>query len=374
MNYPINGFCDENYSSLRAAFEKNFEEDLELGASFAVCKDGKELVDLWGGFKDLKKTSPWQKNTIVTVMSNTKIATLICVLILVDRGRLDLDETVAHYWPEFGQRGKEVITLRQVLCHRAGVPGFDRFVNRETFEDWDLLMREIESIEPWFEPGTVTCYHGLNFGFILGELVRLVSGKGILEFFREEVAERIDADFQIALSDPEDHKRVAEYLWAGELEFPPGSIPDKIFNRHEQGASGIIEDTTVVPAGSGHGNARSLAKIGQVLASGGEVLGQRILSREIVDKVVEEQSYDEDLVLGVVRYGLGVGLHSKEFPAITPTSFHWGGTGGSWLAMDLNSGISAAYAMNRMIVWEKEALMDERQTRFWDALAPFFGC
>ena len=88
MNYPINGFCDENYSSLRAAFEKNFEEDLELGASFTVCKDAKQLVDLWGGFKDLKKTSPWQKNTSVTVMSNTKIATLIWVLSLVDRGRL----------------------------------------------------------------------------------------------------------------------------------------------------------------------------------------------------------------------------------------------------------------------------------------------
>ena len=312
------------------------------------------VVDLWAGTADRKRTRPWVEDTLVQVFSTSKVMVNIAVLMLYDRGLLDLDAPLADYWPEFAQNGKGTITARMVLVHRSGLPGFGRSFGFEEIHDWDLVVGVLERAEPWYEPGTESYYHSMTYGHLLGEVVRRISGLAFDEFFRQEVAEPLGADFHFGLSSAEDQARVAQ-LWYPDPAAAAEVYNDIVMNEIEMGDWVVPSRmAAVMPSASGIGNARSIARICAVVAMGGELDGYRYLSRDTVEEAGSEQSFEEDRLVGWCRYGLGFGLDSEYFPASTPTSMHWGGFGGSLATMDPATGMSVGFAPNRLLVEETE--------------------
>ena len=365
----VHGFCDERFRALEDAFRSNLTSGIDKGASLAVTLHGEPVVDLWGGTRDYGMNEPWEADTLVRVWSTSKVVVMITVLMLVDRGLLDLDAPIARYWPEFAKNGKGAVTARQVLVHRSGLPGFGRSWSWDDAGDWDHMITMLEDAALWYEPGAVSCYHAHTFGYILGEVVRRLSGMPFEQFFREEIAEPLGADFHFALFAPHDRARVA-VPWPPEQPPAIGSAMGvAVMGELATQAEAILPDymATVMPSASGMTNGRALARIGAIVATGGELNGRRYLSPSIIDDAGREQSYAEDELLGWIRCGLGFGLDSAEFPAPTPTTMHWGGFGGSFLTMDPVSGISCGFAQNRMLVsdaWNH----DTRRTAFWRIL------
>lgn len=348
----IHGLCEERYLPVKEAFAENFRQGLETGASLAITEGGRYVLDLWAGYANYRRTRAWEEDTIVMVFSTTKIMTVLCALMLVDRGQLDVDAPVARYWPEFAAGGKEDLPVRYVFAHSAGLPGFDEKIPFEALLDWDRIVGMLARQRPWWEPGTVSGYHVFTLGFLLGELVRRISGRSLGQFFRTEVAERIGADFHIGL--PREHRPRVAGLTATDQrvfeQFEPDSMTRRVFENPPAGdwTSGACQSAEI-PSVNGHGNARSVARVGSVLAMGGELEGVRLLSRATLERAAEEQSYGTDLVLAQpVRLGLGLGLHSDEFPFPNPNTLHWGGYGGSFCMMDMDTGLCCAYAMNHL--------------------------
>jgi CubicO group peptidase (beta-lactamase class C family) len=291
----------------------------------------------------------------------------------VDRGLLDLDAPVAKYWPEFAQAGKEKILVRNILSHTSGLSGFGKIVRAKTLYNWDRIIKILAEQEPWWEPGTQSGYHSITHGYLLGELVRRVTGKTVGTFFREEVAIPLNADFHIGLAEEHDH-RVAELIppdltEMGDLKdigriavkslTNPIVEPKKARDRDWLGAE--------IPASNGQGNARSVARVASLLACGGQVDDIRLLSLETIEKSIEEQIYGIDLVLNnTIRFGLGWGLTSKEMPiSPNPRTFYWGGWGGSVVVMDLDAKLSFAFVMNNMVM---SITGDPRTTKLGEAL------
>ena len=349
----IHGFCDSRFREVEERFAKNFEMGLELGASFAATVDGEYVIDLWGGYANEAGTAPWEKDTITNVYSTTKVMTALCVLILVERGRLDLDAPVARYWPEFSQGGKDRIPVRWILSHSSGLSGFGEPLPLEALYDWERIVGVLERQAPWWEPGTRSGYHAVTFGYLLGELVRRITGKTLGAFFRDEVAAPLGADFHIGLP-VEFEGRVAEMTKLSQAL--PGPIdPDSIAGRtflnppFTPGYSDRAWRSAEIPASNGQGNARSVARVGSLLACGGGLDGHFALSKATVLRALEKQIENKDLVLGIpIRWGLGFGLANEAVPFLSPRSFYWAGLGGSWVEMDLDTKSCFSYVMNRL--------------------------
>lgn len=462
----IQGLCIPQFEAVKDAFSKNFEEGMEVGASFAAMINGKYVVDIWGGYKDINKTQPWEKDTICNVYSTTKVPTVLCTMMCVDRGLLDLDEKVAKYWPEFAQYGKENIIVRQLLSHTSGLAGIEEPIPSSAWYDWDKITRLLAAQKPWWEPGTKSGYHSATHGFLLGELVKRVTGKSLGTFFKEEIADRLKIDFHIGLAEEHvprvtklipdipfindifllvkavfdignnseivkneiknfDKKILLDFgdkdqfsvtFSDGKIRFKTGKIknPDCSFITSKERAramnwlfslvkdepeyisknlkmEGKPEDLNLIkklfelialearkspsvgikmglnrrirdysgdrswqaaelPASNGHGNARSVAKIASIIACEGELDGIRLISQNTLEKILEEQIYGRDLVLAyAMRWGLGVGLPTKNRPHPNPRTCYWGGMGGSAIQMDLDAHIGIAYVMNQMM-------------------------
>lgn len=362
----VQGWCDERFRLLEAEFRSNLEQGVEEGASLAATYRGEPVVDLWGGTRDYERAVPWEADTLVRVFSTSKVMVAITTLLLVDRGLLDLDAPVADHWPEFARHGKGAITARQVLTHHSGLPGFGRHVSIDELGDWELIVGLLEDAELWYEPGTMMCYSPVTFGYVIGEIVRRLTGQPFADFFRHEVSGPLDADFHFGLTSPEDRDRVAA-LW------PPDQIPEL---DNEMGAAVMDEVlataeyfdpaylATVIPATTGIANARALARIGSLLAMGGELGGRRFLSEAVVDEATRVQVDADCQVLGPCRLGLGVGLDSDGFPAPTPTTFHWGGFGGSFVTMDRTTGLCVGFAPNRLRMGDRYG-EDRRLLELW---------
>lgn len=352
----IHGHCQDRYAAVREAFRKNFEQGLELGASFSAVVGGETVVDLWAGDRN-ERGEAWEEDTIVNVYSTTKAMAALSTLMLVDRGELDLDAPVASVWPEFGAAGKDGVLVRQLLSHTSGVAGWEKRIRVEDLYDWEYSTGLLAEQAPMWEPGARSGYHALSHGHLLGEVVRRVSGRSLGTFFREEVAEPLEADFHIGL--PEEHEpRV------GELVAPPdstlnaaaraeGSVAAKVLGNPDMRGSDANTRAwraAEIPAANGTGNARAVARIVGALADAGRGGGTRLLSEDTLARVVEEQSYGTDLVLGLpIRFGLGFGLTSKELPiGPNPRTFFWGGWGGSLVVVDPDAGVGFSYVMNKM--------------------------
>jgi CubicO group peptidase (beta-lactamase class C family) len=368
----INGICEERFLPLKEAFAANFDEGLEIGSSVAVTHQGRSVVDLWAGYADPERTRPWQQDTIVCVFSTTKAMVIACMLKLVADGKLDLDEPVATYWPEFDQAGKSEITTRHVLLHQAGMPGFTEAQTFEAMHDWGYVIDTLSRQEPWFEPGSYACYHPLTYGFILGEITRRLTGRLLSEYFVEEFARPADIDFHIGLKDRTILDRVArlampESFLAPGVEGMGARAFRSVANGDMSGSGSWEYLSAEVPSGNGCGNARSIARFGAILAMSGELDGRRYLPAEIVEAATTEQCYLLCEPFGMVRFGLGFGLDCETYRAPSPTSFHWGGYGGSSIVMDRTTGVSFGYAPNDLHLKDNFGV-EMRLERLWNAL------
>ena len=364
----ICGSCDERFAGVRDALAQNFRERSELGAAVAVTIEGKPVVDIWAGWADEARTRPWERDTLVDVFSIGKAMAALCVLILVERGRVALDAPVAAYWPEFSAAGKAEVTVRTLLSHRAGLPAVRRSLPDEAPYDWALMTTALADEQPWWEPGTAHGYHVNTFGFLAGEIVRRVSGQTIGAFFRREVADPLEADFHFGLG-PDDDGRVAQYLFAGEsssvtvegAEEEPLVDADEdrrvLLNRvylNPPGLSGIgtvntrVWRAAEIPSANGHATARAVARVYAALAAGGAVDGVRILRPETIDEAIAEASAGIDFVLGrPSRFGLGFQLTQPERPlGPNPRTFGHFGAGGSLSFADPDLGLAFGYTIN----------------------------
>ncbi len=365
----VKGYTDPKFEAIRDVFKENFNDFNEFGASFAVFFDNKLVVDIWGGYSNSEKTQQWNKDSIAKVYSTNKIITSICALILVDKDLLDLDAPVAKYWPEFAQSGKEKLSVRNLFSHSAGLPVFDEKITVEDLKNWDKIVNILAKQKPMWEPGTKCGYHGSTMYFLLGELVRRISGKPINKFFREEIAEPFNIDYHIMLPEKFRANRadmippkipLGVLVWDESIDrnsyfFKVWSNPD-LKNVHDNDLIWLDIETR------GFGNARSVVKIGSIIANGGFLDGVQILKPETIAKSIEEQIFDTDLVLGTkVRYGLGWGLKNDFHSLPSPNTAYWGGMGGSSLIMDLDNKMSIAYVMNKM---RRQPLDETRKNRY----------
>jgi CubicO group peptidase (beta-lactamase class C family) len=352
----IHGDCRPEFEAVRTQFATNFEQGLERGASVCVTVEGEPVVDLWAGDAD-GAGNPWQRDTIVNVWSTTKTMSAVCMLVLADRGEIDIEAPVATYWPEFGANGKEGVTVGHVLGHTAAVPGFDPAIAAEDLYDWDLVVGNLAAQAPWWEPGTASGYHAVTQGYLEGEVVRRVTGRTIGTFFRDEVAGPLGADFHIGLPESEEDR-------VGEVEPPENNLGALEGADHESVAFRALSSCPItgheqntrawraaeIPAAGGTGNARSVARVHAMLANGGTLDGVRILSPEGVDRIFVERCHQVDQVLGAkMRLGTGFGLMNDLIPlSPNPRSCFWGGWGGSICVIDVDARISVAYVMNKM--------------------------
>jgi len=355
----VQGTCDEKFENLRSLLQQNVESGEELGASIAVNIDGKDVVDIWGGYVDETRTRPWQRDTIVNVFSTTKAISSLATLMLVDRGLLDVDENVCKYWPEFGVNGKEDIKVRHFLSHTSGISGWDDQMTMQDICDVEKSTAKLAQQRPWWIPGTASGYHVFTFGHLLGELVRRTTGKTLKQFVAEEIAGPLNADFQIGALE-KDWPRVSNIVPAPPPTeapmFEPNSVPAKSLANPVADANFANTSTwrlAEIGAANGHGNAHAVARICSTITLGGEVDGIP-LSKKTIDLIFKEQARGIDLVLGVpIRFGIGFGfvgdgdMFVDDWLPSGRVCF-WGGWGGSCIIMDLDRRVTISYVMNKM--------------------------
>ena len=207
----VEGFCDPEFSKLEEIFVKSVESGFDDGAGFALEVEGKEVLNLWGGYTDKEHKTVWQENTLVNVFSVTKAMTSTCALQLIESGKLDTEALVSDYWPEYSCAGKEQTKVIDFLTHRAGMFGFQTPLPQDSWEDWNMIVDRLAKQEPIREPGTTQGYHAMTFGYLVGELVRRIDGRSLGNYFKEEIADEFDIDFIIGL-DNADIERCADML------------------------------------------------------------------------------------------------------------------------------------------------------------------
>jgi CubicO group peptidase (beta-lactamase class C family) len=351
----IHGTCDPRFEPVREALRACFDEHGDVGASCAVTSGGELVVDLWGGHTTERRDVEWGADTLVNVWSTTKTMAALCLLVLADRGVLDLDAPVARYWPEFAAEGKDGVLVRHVLGHTAGLPGWTEPMQQDDLLDHDLCARRLAAQAPWWEPGSASGYHAITQGCLENEIVRRVTGMTLGTLFATEVAGPLGADFHIGLAPEHDH-RVAPVIVEA-LEPIDDPTDDSIAARAMSNpridprlAWSAGWRRAEIPAANGQGNARSVALAQSLVAGRGSARGVRLLSPETVERIFEVQADGTDLVLGLpMRLGIGYGLTGPSTP-LSPNerTCFWGGWGGSIVVNDLDADLTVAYVMNRM--------------------------
>ena len=362
----VEGTVEPGFDGVRGAFERNFEQHGEVGAAFALHVNAKLVVDLWGGTSDVKTGRPYTQDSLQLVYSTTKGATAMCANLLAERGLLDVDAPVAQYWPEFAQSGKANIPVRMLLNHQAGLYTIDKAPAYADTLKWDPIIEALAAQAPLWEPGTQHGYHALTYGWLVGEVVRRISGKSIGQFFQEEIAAPLGIEFWIGLP-KEQHDRVATLVAADEPTDPAAKAmaeqfmgPDTMMGK-ALSCSGALTSpdgdnsfnrpelwSAEVPAANGITNARSLSRLYASLI--GEVDGVRTLKPETIAKATEVQdTYADAVLMGMgTRFGLGFML-SSEFAAFGgPRGFGHPGAGGSVGFADPDKGVAFGYVMNKM--------------------------
>ena len=355
MSTTLHGTIKPGFEPVGEAFLANFADGFEVGASVSVVHRGETVVDIWAGHTDLDRTTEWQRDTITNVWSSTKTMMFLVLLELADKGALTLHDPVHRHWPEFAANGKESVTVAHLMAHTAGLPGWDRPMQPSDFYDHDLCASALAAQAPWWEPGTASGYHAISQGYLIGELVRRVTGVSLGTYFRTTFAEPLGADFHIG-TPAECDARISNVIPPAPLALggaDPGSIPVRTFGNPVIDAAQSWETgwrRCESAAANGHGNARSLALLQSVVSHGGEAGGRRFLSAAGVEKLFEVQAEGTDLVLGMpAKFGMGYGLNSENVPiSPNPRACFWGGWGGSLVVNDLDAQMTFAYVMNRM--------------------------
>jgi CubicO group peptidase (beta-lactamase class C family) len=364
----LHGTVEPGYERVGAAFAENFDVEGDVGAALTVYRHGRIVVDLWGGERDARTHAPWEPDTLVRVASTTKGITAVCANLLSQQGRLDFDAPVATYWPEFAAEGKESMPVRLIMSHQAGLPVVDRLFTKEDVFTWDPICEALAAQRPIWEPGSAHGYHGQTYGYLIGEVIRRITGRTVGTFLAEEVAGPLALDTFIGLPEPllSRTARIISPAYGAstsrDAEGAPATTsvpvvadidPEEMAFRlrvflftHLKPDYNSPEWLQIeMPSANAVTTARSLAKLYASLI--GEVDGVRLFTQGTLDAARTCQADGEDRVLRRRnRYGLGFALASSSFPSISPSSFGHPGAGGSIGLADPETGVAMAYVMN----------------------------
>lgn len=355
----VHGYVAEGFGAVRDAFAKNFDDRAELGAAFAVCLDGRAVVDLWGGVAQQTPFRPWTRETLQLVFSGTKGFVAVCLLLLLERGQLDLDAPVARYWPEFGAAGKTGTLVKHVVSHQGGVPGIRQPLTIDDLVDDRVMARLVAEHEPFWPPGTTLCYHSLTFGWICGELIRRIDGRSVGRFFAEEVAGPLALEIWIGLPEGQE-PRVAETTERGLSGIAPAHDQESLEWAIDGNPPGLWEEPlpwntrsyrcSEIPGAGAIGSARSIARLYGCLARGGEIDGIRLLSPESVDLGRRLLVQGADACSGIdVAFGVGFQVQTRPgFLGPMASAFGHGGAGGSMHGAWPDDRVGFSYVMNEM--------------------------
>ncbi len=361
----VTGLVEPGFEPVSDAFAANFEAGHEVGAALCVHHDGRKVVDIVGGSFDRDGTEPYGTDTLQLVFSSTKGATALCANLLAQRGQLDLEEPVATYWPEFAQGGKQRLPVRYLLSHQAGLPAIDRTLSPEEVWAWDPVVDALAEQTPFWEPGTAHGYHALTYGYLVGEVVRRISGRSLGSFFADEVADPLGLEFFIGL--PEDlEPRVSPIVAApiaGAAQGSSGYSSTLLARALNMG--GAFRDrvwmnrpawhAAEVPGGNGITDATSLSRMYAGLI--GTVEGgpsAPLLTRDQVEQARTPLTFGPDQVFASVgmpleqKIGLGFWRASPAATWGARGSFGHGGAGGSYGFADPEHGLAVGYVMNKM--------------------------
>ncbi len=373
---------DELRNRIAPLFAENFEARGELGAAVSIWQHGKPVLELQGGFRDAHRTLPWADDTLVLFWSATKALGSACLLHVLQERSVGLERSIAEFWPEFAQAGKDAITLAQLLSHQAGLCAVEERVD---LTDYDAVVQALERQAPLWPPGTAHGYHARTFGFLLDELVRRIAGQTIGAYWRQQFAEPLSLDIWIGLPASENGRVATIYAAkAGKTPTPeqfyrdlatPGTLVRKTFTSpgglHAVSAMNSAENRarSIVSLG-GIGSARSLAKFYAMLANGGALAGRQFFRPETITQMTTALAFGIDRVFQIpTAFSAGF---MKDPPAAArrifgPSQLAFGhpGAGGSHAFADPENGISFAYVMNQM---EQSLLPNDKSMRMVDAL------
>jgi CubicO group peptidase (beta-lactamase class C family) len=362
------GWVALGFETVRDAFEANFAEGREVGASFAAYHRGQQVVDLWGGMADPDTDRAWEEDTLELVYSSTKGVTAMCANKLAQEGQLDVDVRVTEYWPEFGANGKESITVDHLLSHRAGLAWIDGTMTPEEAYAWDPVIRALEQQAPHWEPGAQHGYHAVTYGYLVGEVVRRITGRTVGAYLRDEIAGPLGVDFWIGLPASEAHRvaklqgtitgdRLDPEVEAAVREFVG---PDSMLGKSLTAPGGAFSDPDVwntralqaaeVPGAGGVGDARGLARL--YASCIGDVDGFRLLTpTQVQDATMRRTVGPNIVILGLdIQFGLGFMVPSSIMNVGGPNGFGHYGAGGSVGWADPDAELAFGYVMNRMDV------------------------
>ncbi|MGW1163550.1 serine hydrolase domain-containing protein [Streptomyces sp. NPDC002519] len=359
----VNGVVAEGFEPVREAFVRNFATMGERGAAVAVYRHGHKVVDLWGGTRDIDGTRPWEQGTAQIVRSATKGVAAAVLLMLAERGELDLDAPVGDYWPEFKAQGKERTLVRHVLAHRAGVPALDRPLTPAEAADPDLAAAVLAAQAPVWEPGTDHGYHAQTYSWLTGELVRRTTGRSMGEWIAAEIAGPLGLDLWVGLPEGQTHRvgrvgsvevpeqegalRARPKRAVAEAYADPASLTRRAFAAitPQPDENDPAYRAAVLPASNGIATADGLARFYAALNGG--IDGVRLFDPETRERARAEASAGPDRVLVVTtRFGLGYMLHGSASPLLGPGSFGHPGRGGPLGFADPESGIAFGYVTN----------------------------
>jgi len=363
-SYPLHGFTDPAFAPLIDAFVENFRVEDEVGAAVSVMIKGKVVVDLWGGWRNSAMDLPWEPNTLVCMMSVAKGITAICFNMLIDRGLIHPNDPVIKYWPEYAQNGKQGTLVKHFLDHTAAIP----VLTTEplwpgAMFDREAMIRALEVQEPLWEIGTKAAYHVHHQGYLLGELMRRVTGMTVSPFLRSEVSGPLQAEYYIGCMQAPEQGLIAEVmpnmsarLFAAKDHADQSSLRTLAFKQNPLEAWATTMNSTIwrtaeVASGNGHGNARGVAKIYGTLGNGGELNGVQLMSKSGIEAMIVEQHNQTELLQDrPYHQALGVLLNTPEAVYMGPNmrSFGHHGIGGSIGFCDPDAGIGFAYCCNKM--------------------------
>jgi len=359
----IHGYTAAGFEGVRDAFAANFDNGSEVGAAFSAYHRGQKVVDLWGGVADQDSGAAWQEDTMILVFSTTKGATALCANRLAERGELDVEAPVATYWPEFAAAGKQDMPVSYLLSHQAGLAWIDGTMSFEDALAWEPVVERLAAETPKWEPGTATGYHAVTYGWLVGEVVKRISGKSLGTFFHDEVAGPLGADWYIGLPEELDH-RVAPLIV---IEAPTDEAvkammeqftgPDTKLGKALSAPGGAFADVNVfnsravraaeIPAANGVADARSIARIYASMV--GEVDGVRTLGADQVKQATTQRSSGPNIVLMDMDVQFGLGFMVPSTMIVNPAgSFGHYGAGGSVGWADPDAELGFGYVMNRM--------------------------
>ena len=345
----INGYCDEKYNPVKKIFENYFLKKEEIGASFAIYKEGKPLIDLYGGFKDISNKS-WEENTIVNVFSATKGIYEIIVSILIDQNILDLEKPVSYYWDSFKQSNKREIKLKHILSHQSGLYRFKEKITQQDLLDWNKIITILENQEPDHPCGEKTYYHAKTHGFLIGEIIKKTTKKTLGELVSELLSKKLGLDFFIGT--PKNQLSNIALLYEDKIE---SKISSKFnaFNNPEHKIDFYNTkgwQSAEVPSMNGHGNARSIAKIYDIFVNDLTLEKNVLLTKSSIKKCLTEGTsrVDQSLMLPIRWSEVGLILRGGWLFGKNKESFGHNGWGGSLGFADPILGIGVAYTTNKI--------------------------